>query len=83
MTNNQTNQTTNKKGGNKMYTLKETQQIIKENPYTINLDRLEETEILNSKDNTRKFTITTELNTEDYSYPAIDYYITEITKKGE
>lgn len=83
MTNNQTNQTTNKKGGNKMYTLKETQQIIISNPYTINLDLQEETEILNSKDNTRKFKITTKLNTEDYSYPATDYYIIEIIKKGE
>ena len=72
------------KGGETMYTLKQTQQIIKENPYTCNLDEQEQTEILNSKDNTRTFTITSELNTEDYSYPAIDYNITEIPnqKKG-
>lgn len=67
-----------------MYTLKQTQQIIKENPYTCNLDQQEQTEILNSTDNTRTFTITSELNTEDYSYPARDYNITEIPnqKKG-
>jgi hypothetical protein len=61
-----------------MYTLKETQQLIKENPYTCNLDEQEQTEILNSKEYNRTFIITSELNTEDYSYPAIDYNITEI-----
>lgn len=60
-----------------MYTLKETQQLIKENPYTCNLDQQEQTEILESTDNTRTFTITSELNTEDYPYPAIDYNIIE------
>ena len=34
-----------KKGENTMYTLKQTQQIIKENPYTCNLDEQEQTEI--------------------------------------
>ena len=63
---------------NTIYTLKQTQQIINENPYTVDLDLQEITEILNSTDNTRKFKITTKLNTEDYSSPAIDYYITEI-----
>lgn len=66
-----------------MYTLKQTQQLIKENPYTCNLDKQEQTEILNSKDNTRTFTITSKLNTEDYSYPATDYYITEIENNTE
>jgi hypothetical protein len=66
-----------------MYTLKETQQIIRENPYTIMFPTKEYTlledimEILESTDNTRTFTITSKLNTEDYSYPATDYYITE------
>ena len=80
---------TNKKGENTMYTLKETQQIISENPYTIKFPtkectRLEDIiEILESKDNTRKFTITSWLNTSDYPCAAEDYYITEIPKKGE
>ena len=84
---------TNKKGGEQtMYTLKETQQIIRENPYTIRFTTTEEytsveyiMDILESKDNTRKFTITSWLNTEDYTCPATDYCITEVTdqKKGE
>ena len=73
-----------------MYTLKETQQIIKENPYTIMFPTKEYTlledimEILENTDNTRTSTITSKLNTEDYSYPAKDYNITEIPnqKKG-
>lgn len=66
-----------------VYTLKETQQIIRENPYTIRFRTEEPTDldnimdILESTDNTRKFTITTWLNTEDYPCPAVDYYITE------
>ena len=70
----------NRKEEQTMYTLKQTQQIIKENPYTCNLDEQEQTEILNSKDNNRTFTITSELNTEDYQYPAKDYYIIERRK---
>lgn len=67
-----------------MYTLKQTQQIITKNPYTTNLTEEQQKEILNSKDNTRKFTITTKLNTEDYGQPVIDYNITEtILQKGE
>lgn len=61
-----------------MYTLKEIQKTITENPYTIMLTPEEITDILESTDNTRTFTITSKLNTEDYSYPATDYYITEI-----
>jgi hypothetical protein len=66
-----------------IYTLEETQQIIRENPYTIRFRTEEPTDldnimdILESTDNTRKFTITTWLNTEDYPCPAVDYYITE------
>jgi hypothetical protein len=67
-----------KKGGNKMYTLEETKQFIHDNLPVIQLDDQEITEILNSTDNTRKFKITAKANTEDYSYPATDYYITEI-----
>lgn len=73
-----------KKGGEQMYTLEETKRIIIANPYTCNYNKEEQDEILNSKDNTRKFIITSKLNTEDYPTQAIDYNITEThNKKGE
>lgn len=70
--------TNQKKGEPTMYNLQETQRIITENPYTINMDQQEQDQILNSKDNTRKFIITSKLNTEDYQTRAIEYNITEI-----
>lgn len=88
-----------KKGGNNMYTLEQTKQIIKYNPYIENLNEEDIQEILDSTDNTRKFKITSKLNTnnyqydtedyqydtEDYSSPTTEYTITEIPnqKKGE
>ncbi len=77
MTKQNTNLNQNRKEEQNMYTLKQTQQIITENPFTVMLTAEEITDILNSTDNTRTFTITTKINTEDYSYTATDYYITE------
>lgn len=77
MTKQNTNLNQNRKEEQNMYTLKQTQQIITENQFTVMLTAEEIMDILDSTDNTRTFTITTKLNTEDYSYPAIDYYITE------
>lgn len=70
----------------KLYTLEETQQIIKENPYTciilpikVDIDEYEELqEILDSTDNTREFKITSWLNIGDYPCKEREYYITEL-----
>lgn len=72
----------------KRYTLKETQKIINENPHTVEVltpndfHKFDEDlmDILESTDDTRTFTITAKANTEDYSYPATDYYITEVVE---
>ena len=52
------------------HNLEETQQIIKENSHTCNLDQSQQQEILDSTDNTRRFIITARNNT--------DYNIKEI-----
>lgn len=61
-----------------MYTLEEIKQIIKEKPHAYFLNYEDLQEVLDSTDNTRRFKITSWLNTQDYMIPTTDYYITEL-----